>query len=130
MRSTNGAREEAPRGWIDREVGLGTAFAELRRMRRRALRRPWLTLGGALLLTTFVVVRVVKPKPVFSTEVILRITEGTIGPSPVPLPVTGLKGYISDVALSQDNLLPLIHKHKLYQRQLAKDPVDAVDSFR
>jgi hypothetical protein len=117
------------RGWIDRERGLAAAVQEIRRMGRRALRRPLVTFGLALLVTAAAVVKLAAAKRVFSTQVVIRITEGDFA-SASPTPTAALSGYARDVAFTTDHLVALARKHGLYKSQMARDAAFAADAFR
>jgi hypothetical protein len=121
-----------PLAWDAHErLHRGHAWAEMRRLTRRAWRRPWLTLLATLLITGGVVgMRARKPR-VFESRIALRVTESDLDADTSPRTVGSLRTYVADVCFSNQRLLSVIRAHKLYPSQMKRgDEAMALDEMR
>jgi hypothetical protein len=115
--------------WISDEPRL---FGQLvPRLVRRALRRPFLAFGAALLVTVTVVGLRAQRPPRYKATQYFSLEEGTIVDSETtPQPPRLIREYIANIAMSQRQLTEIMEKHHLASRLRAEDPVGAVESLR
>jgi hypothetical protein len=101
------------------------------RLVRRARRRIWVVLGLAA-LSTLGTLFLAARRPIRQTAiVVLRMTEDVKAPLRLTWTDKAIRGYVSEVALSQTALLGLIDRHRLFRNQPGKfDPIAAVDTLR
>jgi hypothetical protein len=121
-----------PIGWdVDERSHHSRVWPEVRRLGRRALRRPWLTLLATLLITGGVVgMRSRKPR-VFESRFAMRVTESDLDADTSPRTVGSLRNYVAEVCFSNQRLLGVIRAHNLYPSQMRRgDEAMAVDEMR
>jgi hypothetical protein len=118
------------RPWENDEQDLLGAFAEFRRLLRRALSHPVRPILYALLITGALVGMRARKVQVYSSRIILRVAEGDLDAATSPRPAKQLRRHVLEVAFSNPRLLGLIKKKGLYPRDLAKDPAFAIESMR
>jgi hypothetical protein len=104
------------------------------RLFRRARRHVWRVLGLAALATLGVLFMAAR-RPVRQTAtVVLRMTEDVKAPMRLPWNDKSLRGYVTEVALSQTGLLALIDRHRLFRVAPGSaqriDPILAVELLR
>jgi len=104
-----------PDDWCDEEepvrVGL---IAELQRIRRRTIARPWTVIAVASLITGAISYRIVTHKGAVDAEVVLALTEGTMAARHTGLPVEELRAYVESVLMPDDKLDALIERRDLF----------------
>jgi hypothetical protein len=108
--------------WTDDEPGMRGAWAELGRMRRRALARPLRTLALALLVAAAAAGARARKTRVYRSRVVLRVTEGDLDAATAPRPNKQLRAYVLGVAFSSARLAGVIRQFELYPRERARDP--------
>jgi hypothetical protein len=114
--------------WIEDEPRLGRAGPQVL---RRALRRPFRTLGLALVLTAGFVTSRVHRAPAYEATLYLRLGEGDVSdPNNAPRPPRVIREYIANVALSQHELTRIMGKLGIYRKVMATDPMLAVSLMR
>jgi len=118
------------RPWENDEQDLLGAFAEFRRLLRRALSHPVRPILYALLITAAMVGMRARKVRVYSSRIILRVAEGDLDAATSPRPAKQLRRHVLEVAFSNPRLLGLIKRKGLYKRDLAKDPSLAIESMR
>lgn len=117
--------------WIDAErTSPGDVSRELRRLARRSAARPFRTLLVALLCTAAVVGMRARKNRSYESRVVIRAVESDLDASTAPRPARELRLYVLEVAFSNQRLLNLIKTFGIYQKQMARDPLFAVESFR
>ncbi|MSP62766.1 MAG: hypothetical protein EXR72_21030 [Myxococcales bacterium] len=119
-----------PRDWLVDEPGLAWIGQELARLLRRAASRPVLTIGLALLCAMGVTYKRSRKVRFFASRVVFRVTESDLDVSTAPRPAKYLRSYVGQVAFSSPRLLGLIRERGLYPRDIARDPMLAVESMR
>ncbi len=115
------------RDWVGDEAQAPGVRAELRRLGRRAWRRPWRTLGYALVCSALAVVATLHHRPTFVSRVAFRVSGG--GAEPARAGRT-LRDWIAGSIFSDGELRALIEEHGLYPRLAASEPRGAVEAMR
>ena len=119
-----------PIAWEDDEETHGRVGPELRRLARRARRRPLLTLLAALAMTGGIVgMRARKPR-VFESRVALRVTESDLDADTAPRTVGSLRNYVAEVCFSNQRLLGVMRAHNLYPSLMKRDEGLALEEMR
>jgi hypothetical protein len=90
-------------------------IAELRRVRRRAAARPFLTLALAALLTGALAFVIVTKHRKLEAEIVLALTEGTLAGDRAGIQAHELREYVSSVLLSDKNVAKVIEEQDLYR---------------
>jgi hypothetical protein len=90
------------------------AIAELQRIQRRTLNRPWPVIALAALVTSVITYRVAKRSPLVEAEVVISISEGALADRSNVMPNDELIGYISSVLIPDQAVAALIEKRNLY----------------
>lgn len=103
--------------------------AELQRIRRRTIARPWPTLLLAAVITTAVVYRIATKDGERNADVVLVLTEGTMAGESIGLPLDQLHEYVTSVLLADRNLLPLIERRNLYPLRARLGPQFALEQL-
>jgi hypothetical protein len=90
---------------------------------------------GVAALATLGALFLAARRPIRQTAtVVLRLTEDSKAPLRLPWNDRALRGYVSEVALSQTQLLALIDRHRLFRKAPGSaeriDPILAVDTLR
>ncbi len=117
--------------WLDEEPGAGEAFADLRRLFRRAFRRPMVPIAIALCLSSAFVVRRMLRHSVSEAQVVFRAIEPASNAAfSVQSPNQQLRAYILDVAFAAPELWPLIEKYNLYPAHRKLDRQSAIEAMR
>src|SRR5262245_37538154 len=116
--------------WEVQEGHAGTVWVELGRLRRRALARPWRPLIYALLATALLVGWRARKHKSFTSRVMFRVTEEDIDATTAPRPARALREYVSEVPFSTPRLIEVAKRHGLYETQMARDPIFAIESMR
>ncbi len=96
----------------------------------RALRRPILVFGLAILATLLVVSTLLRRAPSYEATLYFHMSEGNVQLSNAPRPVRRVREYIADVVLNRRQLLDVMGKFGLYSRLLKADPQAAIASMR
>jgi hypothetical protein len=109
--------------WAALSVHTGRLF-------RRARRHVWKVFGLAALATLGALGMAARRPHRQDAVVILRMTEDVKAPLRLPWTDRALRGYVTEVALSQTALLELINKHRLFRGGGKFDPIEAVDTMR
>jgi len=115
--------------WLRREPGVGELRVELRRLARRALRRPLLVVGIALAMSLVMVKRRADKPEVWYAEVSFRISEG-VRANTTPRPTKEIREYVESVVLSSRNLEAIMRRHGLDLEALDEDAADATAEFK
>jgi hypothetical protein len=117
--------------WDAEEERAGAVTPELRRLARRALRRPLLTLVVAIALSAAATgMRSRKPR-VYESRIAFRITESDLDANTNPRTVGNLRNYVWQVCFSNPRLLSVIRAHHLYPAPMKRhDETEAVDEMR
>ncbi|HEY2744666.1 MAG TPA: hypothetical protein VGL86_08585 [Polyangia bacterium] len=118
---------EVRRDWVGHEAEVPGVRAELRRLGRRARRRPWRTLAWALGCAALAVVATIERPPTYVSRVSFRVSGG--GSEPARAART-LRDWIVASVLSDGQLRALIDEHGLYPTLAARDPRRAVELLR
>jgi capsular polysaccharide biosynthesis protein len=119
-------------GWYESEewtrVGM---IAELQRIRRRMVVRPWPVIALAIVITAAVVYRVVSKQRLYTADVVLAMNEGVIGNSQKDnsIPFDQLKEYVWNVLIPDKEVLKIIEK-RMPGRVAAVGAPFALESFR
>ncbi len=102
--------------WCDAEepVRIGLV-AELQRIRRRTITRPWPVILLALSITGALSYKIATHKAAVEAEVVLALTEGTMAGHFTGLPVDELRGYVTSVLMPDAKLEQLIERRDLYR---------------
>jgi len=104
------------------------------RLFRRARRQVRLVFGLAALATLAALGMAARRPTRQTATVVLRMTEDAKAPLRIQWNDRTLRGYVSDVALSQTALLALIDRHRMFRRAPGSperiDPILAVDVLR
>src|SRR5206468_5932267 len=116
--------------WADDEAQADDDGRELRRLFRRARRRPLVTLGLALVLTAGIVGWRARKPPSYESRVVLRVTEGTVQEDASPGMNHDIRAYVHDVAFTKERLRAVMERFDISTSRRKKDPVAAVDDFR
>lgn len=122
IRHEKGARR--PQDWTQREPGLREFWADLRRLARKNRARPLALLLTVLLLSALGFYRGYVYQPSYRARITLRLTEVDVGVAAAPRPISALRGFIMDVALSDRFLIGLIERYGLYERLRARGGID------
>ena len=115
------------RDWVGEEAVAPGVRAELRRLGRRARRRPWRTLGYALVCSALAVAATLHRQPTFVSRVAFHVSGGGADPARAG---RVLRDWIAGSIFSDGQLRALIDEHDLYATLLARDPRLAVDTMR
>lgn len=101
------------------------------RLLRRARRHVWVVFG-LVALATLAALGLAARAPVRQTAtVVLRMTEDAKTPLRMPWTDRALRGYVTEVALSQTQLAALIDRHRMFRVEGVKfDPIAAVEILR
>ena len=116
--------------WIDDEKRRSFG-SELRRLRRRAWRRPIVTFFIAAFLTSLAVLNDARKIRTYTARVVFRVAEQDVqvgGGS--PRPKSNLREYVWDAAFSTERLMGVIKKHNLYLSAMRLDPGLALEAIR
>ena len=113
------------RDWVGDEAAAPGVRAELRRLGRRARRRPDRTLAYALLLTTLAVLAALRHRPVYQSRVVFHV-EGSGGEP--DRAGRALRDWVVGSVLSDGQLLALVDEHNLYPA--INEPRRAVEAIR
>jgi uncharacterized protein involved in exopolysaccharide biosynthesis len=117
--------------WIDAErSNTGDVRRELRRLARRSVARPFRTLLLALLCTAAVVGVRARKNRSYESCAVIRAVESDLDAATAPRPARELRLYVLEVAFSNQRLLDVITTFNIYQKQMQRDPLFAVESFR
>lgn len=90
-------------------------IAELRRVRRRAAARPFLTLALAALVTSALGVVIVTKHRKLEAEVVLALSEGALAGDRSGAEAQELRDYVSSVLLSDKNVAEVIEELDLFR---------------
>lgn len=125
------SRPPDPEDWLASEQPLSKGLvAELQRLKRRARAR-WLpVLVVAIGLTLAVVYKKSKKVKVKRAQVILAVTEGSMGDGVVPMPSGELRDYVLNVLLTNDRLLELSDEEQLVPERDVMGDDYAVEEVR
>lgn len=121
-----------PDPWLAREPGFAQARLELRRLARRAVRRPLVVIVLAAVLAAGVAWQRARRPPLCEAQVVFRMIEARPQGSDnaPPPPARELREYVWSVALAASRLLEIMDRHDLEPALRAQDPVTAVALFR
>ncbi|HMJ11563.1 MAG TPA: hypothetical protein VK524_09140 [Polyangiaceae bacterium] len=118
------------RSWLEREPGLFDVITQVGRLYRRAWQRPWvslgLTLAAALLLVGISALR----ERTFAPRVVLRAIEADAQYGATPRPKRRLRDHVREAIFTNQRLLDVMEKHRLYASILSTNPQAALSSFR
>jgi hypothetical protein len=110
--------------WAALRVQTGRLF-------RRARRHVWVVFGLAVLATLGAMAMAARRPHRQTATVVLRMTEDVKAPLRLPWTDRALRGYVSEVALSQTALLALIDRHRMFRDKPGRfDPIGAVETLR
>lgn len=123
------AAREVP-AWEDAERSQGGVGRELRRLARRARRRPWLTLLLTLLITGAAVAKRSRKPRIYESRIAFRVTEGDLDAETAPRTVGSLRHYVAAVCFSTQRLAGVIRAHNLYPTVMKRDEGLAVEEMR
>lgn len=114
LAQSGGAQPRGIDGWYESEevTRLGMV-SELQRIRRRFVVRPLPALVLAALITTAVAYKVATSKKLYTADVVLALSEGSLSSSrDRSIPFQQLKEYVSTVLLPDGELKKLIERRK------------------
>jgi hypothetical protein len=112
------------------EPGFVDALRTTAQLFRRAIARPFLTLGVTLLISAGLVGLVVLKEHQFAPRVVLRVVEMDRDPNQAPRLKRQLKAYVQGAVFTSRPLSELIEKYRIYPGLYRKNPRAALDSFR
>lgn len=127
MRATGAGRG---RQWTEDEPGWRDMLGDLRRLYYRSRARPLPLLLICLCTTAFGLYRGYLHRPVYEARIALRLTENDVGGAVAPRPVSALRAWVTDVALSDKNLIAVLDRFHLYTRQRVRGLDQALESLR
>jgi hypothetical protein len=116
--------------WPEDEPGWQDFKLEVRRLYRRNRARPLPLLLFVLCTTAFGLYRGYQYKPTYTARIALRLSEQDVGISVAPRPISALKGFVTDVALSDRVLMRLIERFDLYPNLRRRGMDQALESLR
>jgi hypothetical protein len=108
-----------PFDWVAEERRSHSVRAEVRRLVRRAWRRPLVILLLAALGAGLVVLKITREPTLHTARVLLRVTEGVLSEHKSPLPRRDLRDYVAHVAFGRQQLQGVINELDLYPRRRA-----------
>jgi hypothetical protein len=117
------------RDWVSREPGLREFAHELRRLTRRARRRPLRTLALALAMCGFIVWAKGRREPGYTARLLMRVQELGLDETSSPLPREALRAYLADVVLNKSFLLGVMERHDLHRSLRKAAPSLAIRSM-
>jgi hypothetical protein len=113
--------------WLAEE---GRMVLVARRALARALRRPALTIGLALVLSAGFVVQRARQAPSYTATLYFRLAEGDLDTGNAPRPLRDIREYIVNVALSRTRAEEMMKKYGISTARLQHDRIAAIDDFR
>lgn len=114
--------------WLADEERLGTV---VRRVYRRALRRPGPPLLVAAAATAALLALTASRPPVYEAGLTFRLDEGRVGdPRFAPRPPRDIRQYIAALALTRERVASVLRAHHVSERRLARDPEGTIEDFR
>ena len=122
------AERELP--WELAEPGLGTVVADARRALRRGWARPIWVLGLSVLMTAATVGWTARRDRLYSTTVVLRVTEADLEAGSAPRTVKNLRDYVSESVFTGHALRGVMNAWDLYPAQRRLDEQLALDAMR
>ena len=102
--------------WYEAEESTRSAMvAELQRIKRRFLARPWPVLALAAVLTGGITYKIATRATPVEAEIVLALTEGTMSRDKhTGIPVDDLRQYVDGVLITDAKLKELIERRNLY----------------
>ncbi len=123
--------EPNDRDWFEQEPALGrTAWRTLRRLVRRASTSWLIWLSACVVASGGLGVWRARRPSIYSSTVLLRVTEGTVEEPSPELRNGELKTFVDSQVFTADNLLGLMQRHAAKFPQVDRDPVTALREFR
>jgi hypothetical protein len=117
--------------WCDEEepVSIGL-IAELQRIRRRTVTRPWRVLLVALALTGAISYRIVTHKSAVEAEMVLALSQGSMAGKSTGLPVEELREYVTGVLMPDAKLAALIERRNMFHLRTKLGMEYAIEELR
>ena len=117
--------------WIDSEAPIRSGLvAEMQRIWRRTLVRPWRVLLAAALLTAAIGYKVGSKKPQLEADIVLALSEGQLAARESGLPALQLRDYVNTVLLPDAKLQHLIEQRDLFRLRKKLGMEFALDELR
>ncbi len=116
--------------WFGNEPGWGEFVIEVRRLARRNRAHPWPLLAIVLVTTLVGLWQGYVHKPSYEARISLRLTENDVVAGAAPRPVSELRSWVADVALSDGHLIKVIERYRLYPQLRARGLDQALDALR
>src|SRR5690349_16028419 len=118
------------RDWSDEEAGRRELSFELRHLARRAIARPWATLGVALAIAVAVALFAGRTPRTYSSTVTFRVTEGDIDFATAPQLNPRLRAHVQGALLSSPRLEAIRAARGLYPEARRRGEAEAIAAFR
>ena len=118
------------RDWIAIEPGALQVLGQLGRLFRRSWRRPFVVVGLTLLVATLAAGGWALKERNYAPRVILRAIEADYQYGANPRPKRRLRDHVRDAVFTNQRLMEVMRKHRLYAAILNTNPQAALASFR
>jgi capsular polysaccharide biosynthesis protein len=107
-------------------------IAELQRIKRRTAVRPLPVLLMAALMTSAVMFKIARKKPILEAEVVLALSEGSLAQErgTTGIPVDQLRAYVENQLMPKSRLADIIERRDLYRLRKKLGMDFAIDELR